>query len=131
MLASLHAIGSKTVRRRAAPQPVLTRYKLLEIERKNFGSPVRGNRLHMSPCVMSITAAQPATTPLPLQLSETEFTACICPHLAMPKRAPKCTLGSQRVFTLIVWVLSTGMQWKCLPVSTAPPGKPAIHDTTV
>ena len=31
-----HAIGSKTVRRRAAPQPVFTRYKLLEIERPPF-----------------------------------------------------------------------------------------------
>jgi hypothetical protein len=34
-----HAIGSKTVRRRAAPQPVLTRYKLLEIERTSLRLP--------------------------------------------------------------------------------------------
>jgi hypothetical protein len=32
-LSSFHEIGSKTVRRCTAPQPVLTRYKLLEIER--------------------------------------------------------------------------------------------------
>ena len=30
---SFHAIGSQTARRCPAPQPVLTRYKLLEIER--------------------------------------------------------------------------------------------------
>jgi transposase len=80
---------------------------------------------------MSITAAQPATTPIPVQLSETEFTACICPHLSMPKRGPKCKLGYHRVFNLILWILYTGMQWKCLPVPQDPNGKPAIHYTTV
>jgi transposase len=49
----------------------------------------------------------------------------------MPKRGPKCKLGYYRVFNLILWVLYTGMQWKCLPVPTDAQGKPAIHDTTV
>ena len=80
---------------------------------------------------MSITAAQPATTPIPVQLSEPEFTAFILPHLSMPKRGPKCKLGYHRVFNLILWVLYTGMQWKCLPVPTDAHGKPAIHYTTV
>ena len=80
---------------------------------------------------MSIPAPKPATTPIPVQLSENEFTAFIFPHLAMSKRGPKCKLGSHRVFNLILWVLYTGMQWKCLPVPTDPTGKPAIHDTTV
>ena len=53
----------------------------------------------------SITAAKPATTPIPVQLSETEFTACILPHLSMPKRGPKCKLGYHRVFNLILWLL--------------------------
>ena len=35
------------------------------------------------------------------------------------------------VFNLILWVLYTGMQWKCLPVPHDPEGKPAIHYTTV
>jgi len=61
-------------------------------------------------------AQQPATTPIPVQLSATEFTACILPHLSMPKRGPQGKLGYQCVFHLIVWVLYTGMQWKCLPV---------------
>jgi len=80
---------------------------------------------------MSTTAAQPATTPIPVQLSETEFTAFILPHLSLPKRGPKCKLGYHRVFNLILWVLYTGMQWKCLPVPTDAHGKPAIHYTTV
>ncbi len=80
---------------------------------------------------MSITAAKPATTPIPVQLSETEFTAFILPHLSMPKRGPKCKLGYYRVFNLILWVLYTGMQWKCLPVPKDTNGTPAIHSTTV
>src|SRR2546425_13377379 len=80
---------------------------------------------------MSTTAPKPATTPIPVQLSAPEFEAFILPHLSMPKRGPKCKLGYYRVFNLIVWVLYTGMQWKCLPVPHDAQGKPAIHYTTV
>jgi transposase len=80
---------------------------------------------------MSTTTAPPATTPIPVQLSEPEFEAFILPHLSMPKRGPKCKLGYYRVFNLILWVLYTGMQWKCLPVPHDAQGKPAIHYTTV
>src|SRR5437899_6260957 len=81
--------------------------------------------------MMSTTVQKPATTPIPVQLSEPEFEEFIFPHLSMPKRRPKCKLGYHRVFNLILWVLYTGMQWKCLPVSKDPNGKPAIHYTTV
>src|SRR3989442_15592446 len=80
---------------------------------------------------MSIMAEKPATTPIPVQLSDGEFTAFILPHLSMPKRGPKCKLGYQRVFNRILWVLYTGMQWKCLPVPKDLNEKPAIHYTTV
>jgi transposase len=80
---------------------------------------------------MSTTTPKPATTPIPVQLSEPEFEAFLLPHLSMPKRGPKCKLGSYRVFNLILWVLYTGMQWKCLPVPQDPQGKPAIHYTTI
>jgi transposase len=79
---------------------------------------------------MSTTARKPATTPIPVQLSEPEFEACILPHLSMPKRGPKCKLGYYRVFNLILRVLYTGMQWKCLPVPKDANGTPAIHYTT-
>jgi transposase len=81
--------------------------------------------------MMNTATQEPATTPIPVQLSELEFTAFIFPHLSMPKRGPKCKLGYHRVFNLILWVLYTGMQWKCLPVPTDTHGKPAIHYTTV
>src|SRR6267378_2646814 len=79
----------------------------------------------------STTAEKPETTPIPVQLSATEFHEFIFPHLSMPKRGPKCKLGYHRLFNLILWVLYTGMQWKCLPVPQDVHGKPAIHYTTV
>ena len=81
--------------------------------------------------MISTTAAKPVTTPIPVQLSETEFTAFILPHLSMPKRGPKCKLGYHCIFTFILWVLYTGRQWKCLPVPKDAQGNPAIHYTTV
>src|SRR6266850_5546017 len=80
---------------------------------------------------MSTPAKNAATTPIPVQLSDTEFTAFILPHLTMPKRGPKCKLGYHRLFNLILWVLYTGMQWKCLPIPKDATGKPVIHYTNV
>ena len=73
----------------------------------------------------------PATTPIPVQLSEPEFIAFIFPHLSMPRRGPKCKLGYHRVFNLIPWVLYTGMQWKCPPVPRTGDGRAGIHYTTI
>jgi transposase len=80
---------------------------------------------------MSTAAKNPDTTPIPVQLSEPEFTACIFPHLSMPKRGPRCKLGYHRLLNLILWVLYTGMQWKCLPIPKDPTGRSEIHYTNV
>src|SRR6202790_4435009 len=80
---------------------------------------------------MSNMTENPATTPIPVQLSEPEFVAFIFPYLSMPRRGPKCKLGYHCVFNLILWVLYTGMQWKCLPVPRAADGKAGIHYTTI
>ena len=80
---------------------------------------------------MPTAPAKPATTPIPVQLSASEFTQFILPHLSMPRRGPKCKLGYHCVFNLILWLLYTGMQWKGLPVPKDAQGKPAIHYTTV
>src|SRR6266480_3347030 len=80
---------------------------------------------------MSLPTQKPATTPIPVQLSENEFTTFILPHLSMPKRGPKCKLGYHRLFNLILWVLYTGMQWKGLPVPKDHHGTAEIHYTTV
>lgn len=39
---------------------------------------------------MNTTAQKPATTPIPVQLSASEFEVFILPHLSMPKRGLKC-----------------------------------------
>ena len=80
---------------------------------------------------MSTTAQKPATTPIPVQLSEPEFEAFILPHLSMPKRGPRCQLNYHRVFDLILSGLYTGMSWKCLPIPKDTYGKAAIHYTTI
>jgi transposase len=80
---------------------------------------------------MSAQAKNVAITSIPVQLAEPEFNACIFPHLSMPKRGPRCKLGSHRLFNRILWVPYTGMQWKCLPVPKDAQGKPAIHYTNV
>ena len=80
---------------------------------------------------MSTTAKNPEITPIPVQLSEPEFTEFIFPHLSMPKRGPRCKLGYHRLLNLILWVLYTGMQWKCLPIPKDVTGKPASHYTNI
>jgi transposase len=79
----------------------------------------------------TIMIAQPPMTPIPVQLSESEFTAFLLPHLSIPKRGPKCKLGYDRVFNLILWILYTGKHFHCMPVPTDSNGKPPIHYTTV
>jgi transposase len=81
--------------------------------------------------MMSTTAKNPDITPIPVQLTEPEFKEFIFPHLSMPKRGPRCKIGYHRLFNLILWVLYTGMQWKCLPMPKDATGKPALHDTNV
>src|SRR5512132_3187232 len=80
---------------------------------------------------MSAPATNAVTTPIPVQLSETEFNEFIFPHLSMPKRGPRCKLGYHCLFNLILWVLYTGMQWKCLPIPKDATGKPEIHYTNI
>src|SRR5919108_3162021 len=55
-------------------------------------------------------------------------------YLAVPLDAQARTevqTGLLRVFNFILWVLYTGMQWKCLPIPQDANGTPAIHYTTV
>jgi hypothetical protein len=80
---------------------------------------------------MRARAKNAATTPIPVQLSATDFHTVIFPHLSMPRRGPQCKLGDHGLFTLILGVLYTGRQWKGVPIPKDPHGKPAIHDTSV
>src|SRR5215510_2735199 len=80
---------------------------------------------------MNAPAAYAVTTPIPVQLSETHFTEFSLPHLSMSKRGPKCKLGYHRLVNLILWVLHTGMPWKCLLMPKDATGTPELHYTNV
>jgi transposase len=80
---------------------------------------------------MNAPATNAVTTPIPVQLSEAEFTEFIFPHLSMPKRGPKCKLGYHRLFNLILWVLYTGMPWQCLLMPKDATGTPELPYTNV
>jgi transposase len=81
--------------------------------------------------MMNTTAKHPDSMPIRVQLSEPEFNEFIFPHLSMPKRGPKCKIGYHRRFNLILWVLYTGLQWKCLPMLKEAHGEPEIHYTNI
>jgi transposase len=51
--------------------------------------------------------------------------------LSPGKNVHPIPLGYHRVFNLILWVLYTGMQWKCMPVPRAADGTALIHYTTI
>ncbi len=42
---------------------------------------------------MPTAPEKPVITPIPVQLSASEFDQFIFPHLTMPKRGPRCKLG--------------------------------------
>ena len=80
---------------------------------------------------MPMPANKPATTLIPVQLSESEFNPFILPHLSIPRRGRRCKLGYHRLLNLILWVLYTGVQWKCLPTPKDYDGKAQIHCAAV
>ena len=49
----------------------------------------------------------------------------------MPKRGPRCKLGSHRLCNRMLWVLYTGMPWKCLPIPKGANGQSEMHHTNV
>ena len=58
---------------------------------------------------MPALAKNAVFTPIPVQLSDTEFNEFILPHLSMPKRGPKCKLGYYRGTTPI---LTSWRKWR-------------------
>ncbi len=76
-------------------------------------------------------AAQPDSTPIPVQLSTAEFEQFILPHLSLPKRGPQGKSGSHTPFNYLLKGLDTGMQWKELPIEKGPEGKAELHYTGI
>ena len=80
---------------------------------------------------MEVSSHKPQPTPIPVQLSETDFQKFILPHLSLPARGPHCKIGYWQAFNFILWVLYTGAQWKMIPLPKDAVGKPIIHYTQI
>ena len=73
----------------------------------------------------------PRPPPFPYNLLNLSSPTLSCPTYRCPRRGPKCKLGYHHVFNLILLVLYTGRQCKCLPVPKTPDGTDAIPYSTV
>jgi len=62
---------------------------------KKSDSPISIKMLQRRPLPDEHTGTKACNDAIPVQLSEPEFPTLLFPHLSMPKRGPKCTLGSQ------------------------------------
>jgi hypothetical protein len=82
------------------------------------------------PSTMPTLAQKPATTLIPIQLSDTDFHQFLLSYLSLPKCGPRCKLGYHRVFSLILWSLYTGRPWQCWPVPKDVQRRAALPDPT-
>src|SRR2546427_11772842 len=75
--------------------------------------------------------ARRSTTSMASSITPTGSTICSSPPQWEGENYEPRNPMESGVFNLILWVLYTGMQWKCLPVPKDANGTPAIHYTTV
>jgi transposase len=59
---------------------------------------------------------QRAYNRLPKRVSQKEFNRLIAPHLRKPIKGPEPKISYYKIFNYIMYVLSTGCQWRQLPV---------------
>ncbi len=53
---------------------------------------------------------------LPKKVSQKEFNRFIKRHLSIPLKGPKPKISTYKIFNYIMYVLSTGCQWRELPI---------------
>jgi len=53
---------------------------------------------------------------LPKRVSQKEFNRFIKPHLSKPRTGPKPEVSLYKIFNYIMYVLSTGCQWREVPI---------------
>jgi hypothetical protein len=68
---------------------------------------------------------------IPTRVTREQFQQFILPYLSRPRRGPTPKPGFYKIFTYIVRVLYTGMQWQELEIDRTPSGEPEIHYTNV
>lgn len=52
---------------------------------------------------------------LPTSLTRAHFNKYVDPYLSHGKRGPKTKVSRYKIFNYILFVLHTGIQWRCLP----------------
>ena len=53
---------------------------------------------------------------LPQEVSQKEFNRFIKPHLSKARRGPKSKVSPYKIFNYVLYVLSTGCQWRKVPI---------------
>lgn len=53
---------------------------------------------------------------LPQKVSQKEFNKFIKPHLSRPLRGPKPKVSMYKIFNYVLYVLSSGCQWRKVPI---------------
>lgn len=53
---------------------------------------------------------------LPKKVNQKEFNKFIRSHLSIPLKGPKAKISTYKIFNYIMYVLSTGCQWRELPI---------------
>ena len=59
---------------------------------------------------------QKAYNQLPQKVSQKEFNRFIKPHLSRPLTGPKPKVSMYKIFNYVLYVLSSGCQWKKVPI---------------
>lgn len=80
---------------------------------------------------MSKSLKNPHYKGIPSSLTKYEFNKFILAHLSLGKRGPDTNISLYKIFSYILKVLYTGMQWHELPIDKDQDGKPEIHYTRI
>jgi transposase len=80
---------------------------------------------------MKIYQVSQGNNTIPVSLTENQFNTFVLPHLSEGKRGPKPKLSLYKIFTYILILLYTGMQWKSLPIAANANGENEIHYTSI
>lgn len=78
---------------------------------------------------MSKSLKNPSFVGIPTSLTLSEFNEYILPHLSQGSRGPKTKIPLYKIFSYILKVLYTGVQWHELSIDKDINGKPEIHYT--
>lgn len=77
--------------------------------------------------ILSKSLKNPHFKAIPTSLTIEEFNEFILPHLSEGERGPKTKISLYKIFSYILTVLYTGMQWHMLSIDSDQHGNPEIH----